>query len=100
MTASLPPLQQHDLDDEALDSLVRDLTQLAEILEVRGKRGPGYATIEELPLHDAIGQLREQLIRGVQIRYLFDGQEWLDTLIVTAAGIRLTRLLLDDRPVR
>jgi hypothetical protein len=93
----LPALQQQTLDDDTLDCLVRDLGQCASILDVRGKTAArGHAADEVLTLADAVISLRQGRLRGVQIRYCFDGGEWLDTLVTTPAGIHLTRISVRD----
>lgn len=93
----LPALQRQILDDDTLDCLVRDLGQCASILEVRGKAAAcAHAADEVLTLADAVFSLRQRRLRGVQIRYRFDGGEWLDTLVTTAVGIHLTRISVSD----
>lgn len=93
----LPALQQQLLDEDTISCLVRDLGAFASILEIRGKSGQSaYATLDFSTVADAVAGLRSGLARGVQIRYLFEQREWLDTLLATPAGIRLTRLAVED----
>lgn len=97
----LPALHQQLLDDETLEALVADLTALAQILEVRGKSGAArHSTAEDLSLADAVDLLRRNDLRGVQVRYVYQGEEWLDSLIHSSGGILLTRMNMTqvDKP--
>ena len=34
--------------------------------------------------------------RGVQVRYVYEGKEWCDTLLAAPGGVRLVRICTDD----
>jgi hypothetical protein len=87
-----PQLQQVAVDDALLDALVADLTALTEILCVMPKAGAGRVVPKTVPLDDGAQMLREGNLRGLQIRYRYEGDEWWDTLMQTPNGIRLTRI--------
>jgi hypothetical protein len=88
----LPQLQQIAVDDALLDALVTDLTALTEILCVMPKAGVGRVVPKTMPLEDGVQMLREGNLRGLQIRYRYEGDEWWDTLMQTPGGLRLTRI--------
>lgn len=90
----LPALQQQILDEDMLTQLVSDICALTTVLEVRGKcAASARAATESLTLTDAMAQLRQGALRGVQVRYRYDGFIWLDTFLAAPAGIRLTRMV-------
>jgi hypothetical protein len=87
-----PQLQQVEVDDALLDALVTDLTALTEILCVMPKAGAGRVVPKTVPLDKGVQLLRDNTLRGLQIRYRYEGDEWWDTLMQTPDGIRLTRI--------
>ncbi len=88
----LPELTQSELDGETLASLVQDLTSQTQIVEVLTKGGQcARADRTELTLEEAVTALCAGAVRGVQIRYLWQGAEWLDTLINNQGTIRIVR---------
>jgi hypothetical protein len=83
---------QAGLNADAIEQLFADLTASAEVLFVQGKAGAGrYASIEPLTLASARERLASGGITGVQIRYRFEGREWIDTLLRVGHGFRLVR---------
>ena len=88
----LPQLQQVEVDDALLDALVTDLTALTEILAVMPKASAGRIVPQNVPLAEGVQQLRDNTLRGLQVRYRYEGDEWWDTLMQTPNGIRLTRI--------
>ena len=78
--------------------MLADIEAHAEILGVTVKGG-ATARSDGAPwtLVEAIAALRERRIRGVQIRYRWQGDEWWDTLIADGAGARLVRMKQDYR---
>ena len=94
---ALPQLQQQVLDAATLEQYQMDLAHLAEIVEVKvrsttARRQPQPAG----SLADALCQLRDGQASGVQIRYRYAGQHWLDTLLPIASGTRLIRICLAE----
>ena len=87
-----PQLQQVEVDDALLDALVADLSALTEILCVMPKSGAGRVVPKTMPLAEGAQMLRENTLRGLQIRYRYEGDEWWDTLMQTPNGLRLTRI--------
>ncbi len=88
----LPELHQSTLDAETLDALFADLEACTEILAVLPKAGPGHTQPENIALADGRDQLLSGQLRGLQIRYRYQGEEWWDTLIHRGNSIHITRI--------
>ena len=95
--SELPELHQGVLDSATLDQLVVDIETCTEVLEVIPKFGAdSYVGEDEvIDLRKAISMLGEGQLRGVQIRYKYDGSQWWDTLMGTPQGVRLVRIQHD-----
>ncbi len=94
--AELADLNEAILDDATLSALVSDLHQHAEVLDVLVKGGATTRTDgKPVRLEDAVALLRAGSVRGVQVRYNWDGDEWRDTLFGTPAGVRIVRMRID-----
>ncbi len=96
----LPPLHQAVLDAATVDALFADLAACTRVLAIIPKRA-ARAMIDEstssLDLASARAGLRDGSMRGVQIRYHYDGREWCDTLMAGADGAaRLVRICTDE----
>ncbi len=87
-----PELQQSVLDATALRALFTDLKSCAEVLAVIPKVGSGAVKLTEISLSDAYHCLMNRSIRGLQIRYLYQEEEWWDTLIPHKQGFRIVRI--------
>lgn len=92
---SLPELHQSVLDLAGLDALEADLTSCAEVLAVIPKAGPGHVAFESIDLSAGMDQLRQGGLRGLQVRYHYQGAEWWDTLIAESGAFRITRIKQD-----
>ncbi|ADE53090.1 hypothetical protein [Coraliomargarita akajimensis] len=88
----LPELTQTELDPETFHSLFTDLASCTEILAVIPKAGPGYVAPKTISLTEGQHLLISEQVRGLQIRYRYQGDEWWDTLISDGSSIRLTRI--------
>lgn len=88
----LPALQEAALDWDDLDCVLADLDDFAEILDLRGRNGREMesAPIDIVAARDALvsGELQ-----GLQIRYAFADQVWVDTLLREDGGARLVRMI-------
>ena len=90
----LPELMQGDMDHGYRDRYFADLAACAQILEVGVRR----AVREHAPAGGGMGleAARELLCRGeasgLQVRYRYAGEEWLDTLMARGSGWRLVRM--------
>ena len=92
----LPPLQQTVLDAANADALFRDLAACTRVLSVTPKTAAMGHTIGSITLEQAATGLRDGSLRGAQVRYVYDQQEWCDTLIATPAGLRVVRICTQD----
>ena len=95
----LPPLQQSALDPDTLAQLFVDLETCTEILEIIPKAmAQGYVPESStLGLQEAKQMLLTGVIRGLQIRYRYEGCQWWDTLLPDAVsgGFRIVRIQHD-----
>lgn len=88
----LPELHQTVLTPDQLNALFNDLESCAEILFVMPKTAPGYVGIKEVSLQEGQQLLVNGSLRGLQIRYKYQGEEWWDTLINRDGQIHITRI--------
>jgi hypothetical protein len=89
----LPELHQAVLDAATVERLLDDIRQCAEVVEVLAKHDARARAAEApLTLDDARTLLLDGGARGVQLRYLYDGGLWWDTLLRVSGGYRLTRI--------
>lgn len=91
-TKPLPELHQSILDASMLDALFSDLEACANIIAVIPKFAMGYISQEVLTLEEGQSLFREGKLRGLQVRYQYQGDEWWDTLIAIPNGARITRI--------
>jgi hypothetical protein len=88
----LPELNEGLLDDETLEQYFRDLEQ-TNVFGVLVKGAPRhYADTRNLELSTARHLFEDGLAHGLQIRYLWNGEEWWDTIFRTQTGVRLVRI--------
>ncbi len=94
--AELPDLQQSVLDQATLDQLFIDLASLTEITEIIPKAAAaGYVPENTvITLDEARALLLAGSIRGLQIRYNYQGSQWWDTLLPASdgEGFRIVRI--------
>ena len=95
----LPDLQQSILDSDTLKQLFVDLESCTEITEIIPKASAeGYVQeTSELTLAEAQALLYLKKIRGLQVRYNYQGSQWWDTLLPDAesGGFRIVRIQHD-----
>ena len=95
-TLHLLELNQAVLDTPALEQLLREIEEHAEVTEVIPKFVQrGYMPEGPLTLAEARKLLLFRSARGVQIRYQYDGRDWSDTIIMAPEGFRRTRVRQD-----
>lgn len=89
----LPDLHTSDLDAATFAALFDDLERHAEVLDVLVK-GDARANASDVPvpLREAQAMLAAGVVRGVQIRYRWEGAEWRDTLLRLPTNIRIVRM--------
>jgi hypothetical protein len=93
----LPDLNQATLDLPGVEALLRDIAACTQVTEIIPRAAAqGYVTDGvALTLADACRLLEERAVRGLQIRYRYDGADWWDTLMVLPEGWRLVRIRHD-----
>lgn len=86
------------MDSGLLERYFDDLSQCAEVFEILPKMAPQARAVDsgEWTLSDAKLAVMEGRVRGVQIRYGYDGAEWWDTLLCQPAGVRIVRIRQGD----
>lgn len=95
---SLPALQQAELDVATVAQLFRDLAHCTQVIAVL----PRYTARTLVPPHTieleaAHAGILDGTLRGVQVRYRYEGREWTDTLLALAPGrTRLVRINAED----
>ncbi|GDX80743.1 hypothetical protein LBMAG42_25540 [Deltaproteobacteria bacterium] len=95
----LPELTVGALDAPTLAALFDDLNAHATVLDVITKGGPvQHSAGTQVPLREAQALLAEGRVRGVQVRYVWQGDEWRDTLLAAADGVRLVRMKRQNEP--
>lgn len=97
MEDSEPPvaeLMQGDLDGARREQYFDDLARCTEVREVLVRHRPGEQVGDGggTTLEMAREDVARGAVSGVQVRYLYDGIEWLDTLLVRGGGGRLVRM--------
>ena len=99
MDSALPlaELTQADLDEDTLQVLLRDWLESTHVLEVTVKGGAtrrAQSAPQTLP--ELVEQLQRGELRGIQVRYRWNGAEWLDTLLGLDSVVRIVRTRLFD----
>lgn len=92
----LPELNQELISAETVRALFRDIGACAKLLEVILKGAPAARAEASRPtLEQALELLLSGGVRGVQLRYIHEGEEWWDTLLAMRSGFRLVRIRQD-----
>ena len=92
--APLPELSEGLLDAQQIEQLLRDIELCAQVSEIIPKFAPRAHVPEnpQLTLTDARQLLDTRAVRGLQIRYRYDGHEWWDTIMVVGDQFRVVRI--------
>lgn len=89
----LPEVQVAELDGATFEAYFADLEDCADVRSVTLKSGPETRAEEpQVSLEQAHMLLIVGTIRGAQIRYVFDGVAWIDTLVALGESMRLVRI--------
>ena len=84
-------LRQVVISQDEVDALFRDITLLVDLQSVR-RRGIEDRDESETSLEDARETLRSSSRDAIQLRYIHDGRDWIDTLLREGEGVQLTRI--------
>lgn len=91
-----PDVHQGVLDDATLEQYFYDLEHATRVFGVLVKGAPErYANERNMKLSTAREIFEKGLVRGMQVRYVWNGGEWWDTLMRTPQGVRLVRIQQD-----
>lgn len=93
---TLPELTTAPLDAATLAQLFADLDACTTVLEVRLKSSAARRAGAPTTLDEAHEALSSGDAYGVQVRYLWDGRAWIDTLIRGSEGVRITRMTVPE----
>jgi len=93
MDEALSAVHADDIDASGVEALFRDLALQTQVLEVRAK-GPAarYASKLEVDLEGARQAFAEGRVHALQIRYVFEGAVWCDTVMRRPTGARVVRM--------
>ena len=95
-TDKLPDVQQGLLDPATLQKLASDIEACGDLIDVSVKNGASQRAAEleggRVDLQRLFARVASGEVRGVQVRYQFEGVVWWDTLLYGEAGVRLTRI--------
>jgi hypothetical protein len=93
----LPGLDVAVLDLATVEQLFFDIGAAGTLLGVQVKGGAeAHASDADGSLAAARDAFIERRAHGVQIRYVYAGEEWCDTLLAVGDGARLVRLRVAD----
>lgn len=85
------------IDPATLEQLFVDWAGAAEVLAVMAKGGTtDRAHGGTLSLEEGRALFMDKKVRGLQVRYRYEGSEWWDTLMRTPAGVRIVRIEQED----
>ncbi len=87
-----PDVLQAEWDLEQIDALFSDLKAGAEVQHVQVRTAtPQQASDHATTLDDAHTLLKAGQAKAIQIRYVFEGGTWCDTLMVEENLVRIIR---------
>lgn len=85
------------VDAATLEQLFVDLESVADVFAVMAKGGStDRAHGGTLSLEEGRALFVWKKVRGLQIRYRYQGSEWWDTLMHTPKGVRIVRIEQED----
>jgi hypothetical protein len=93
MNMELPELEEGLLDEAGLRALCHQIQTAAQLDQVLAKGAPRQHTPEHAwELDQALQALIDGGVRGVQLRYRYDGHAWFDTVLRGPDGFRVVRM--------
>ncbi len=87
----MPPIQKLDLTDEQLTSYLSDLFSRASRVAIRIKDSAQASQRPLSRLSELHVALLNKHIWGAEVTYDYDGEQWIDTLVVNQQTTRLSR---------
>jgi hypothetical protein len=93
MTMELPDVYDGSLNRAQLLTVVADIEAATQVLAVNLKRlRNAHSDEQPVSLRSAVELLLEGTVTGVQVRYVYTGREYWDTLLRTPDGFRIVRI--------
>jgi len=85
------------LDAAQAEQLLADIEACAELVEILPKFGPQDQVPDAagVTLAEARTLLAARTVRGLQLRYRYEGADWWDTLMVVGDRFRVVRIRHD-----
>jgi hypothetical protein len=96
-TPELPELHGTILETAGMHQLLDDIEDCTEVMEIL----PKFAAQSHAPdrsaltLSEAREMLANRAVRGLQIRYRYQGADWWDTIMVLGSQFRIVRIRHD-----
>lgn len=93
----LPELHSTIFEEAQVQQLLTDIEVCTEVLEILPKFS-AQALVPECPavsLSQARELLAQRAVRGLQIRYRYEGADWWDTIMVLGDQFRVVRIRHD-----
>lgn len=91
---NLPELHSETLDAAGFEALLRDIETCAELHAVIPRFVEKVAIPEQAGV--SLAQARELVaagaVRGLQLRYVHEGSEWWDTVLIADGRFRVVRI--------
>lgn len=90
---ALPELYQTQMNVEGLQALFTDIKHCTRVVEVMVKHHPqAYVPEGTVSFEAAREMLLAGDVRGLQVRYVYEGQYWWDTILRRGEGFFVTRI--------
>lgn len=94
--AELPELHSSVLDLAQVEQLLADIEHCTELQEILPKyAAQAHVLNRTVTLAEARELLASRQVRGLQLRYHYDGADWWDTLMVADDKFRIVRIRHD-----
>ena len=95
--SELPALHTTMLDARQVEQLLGDIEACTELVEILPKyAAQGYVPERaKVTLTEARALLASRAVRGLQLRYRYDGADWWDTLMLAGDRYRVVRIRHD-----
>ena len=94
MEMELPALEEGALDAAGVTALFADYQAHTQVFEVMSK-GAARGRARDGGLLELLPALLSGELRGLQVRYHYQGVEWWDTILRAPAGFKVVRMKQD-----
>lgn len=98
-TQPLPPVHKGQVDTAGLRKLLAEIQEHGQQIDIAIKSGAlQHAHQSNLELCALADMLCSGTVRRAQVRYVFDGKLWADTLSQTQQGFQVVRMDMQRPP--